>query len=424
MTGMTRPILGFLGMTHLGINSAVASAEKSFTTLCFDFNPQVIQELGAYKTHVVEPQLEELLVKNKKHLKFTADIKDLETCDLIYISPDVPTDDAGISDLEPVRAYLNKLSVSLHSRPLVIILSQVHPGFTRTVMYEKDKLFYQVETLIFGRAMERALYPERIIIGCHTPASPLPKPYLDFLNSFKCPLLPMSYESAELTKISINMFLISSVTTTNVLAEICEKIGADWSEIAPALRLDKRIGLHAYLDPGLGISGGNLERDMATICHIGESEGTEVNLVKSWRKNSFYRKKWILRILQREILGKILHPKIGVLGLSYKKNTHSIKNSPTIDLIKDLKEYSFLAYDPVVKMDRTLFPNLNCKDSMVEVYKDVDVLLVMTPWDEFSSIDTEDIHDKMKGKVIIDPFGVLKDKISSSVHYWTLGIKS
>src|SRR5207245_1505995 len=82
------------------------------------------------------------------------------------------------------------------------------------------------------------------------------------------PILPMRYESAELAKISINMFLVASISTTNTLAELCERIGADWSEIVPALKLDKRIGQHAYLAPGLGIAGGNLERDLTTVCRL------------------------------------------------------------------------------------------------------------------------------------------------------------
>lgn len=421
---MTFPIVGFLGMTHLGINSAVASAEKGFQTLCFDFDPAVIQELSTYKTSIMEPQLSDLLVKNRDKISFTTKTTDLEKCDLIYISPDVPTDDSGMSNLEPVYNYLNHLKNSLESKPIIIILSQVHPGFTRPMDYPKDKLFYQVETLIFGRAIERATLPERIIIGCNDPKLPLPKSYLDFLKSFNCPLLPMSYESAELTKISINMFLISSVTTTNVIAEICEKSGANWFEIELALRLDKRIGQHAYLTPGLGISGGNLERDMATIYTMAENSGTEISLVKSWRKNSAYRKNWVLRVLQNEVLSKISNPKIGILGLSYKKNTNSIKNSPSLTLIKNLRKYEFLAYDPVVKMSKVLFPNVDCKNSISEVYKDVDVVLLMTPWDEFSSMNTKELCEKMKEKVIIDPFGVLKNKIQTGVHYWSLGVKS
>ena len=78
----------------------------------------------------------------------------------------------------------------------------------------------------------------------------------------------MNYESAELAKISINIFLISSVTSTNILSEISENIGANWSDVSNALKLDKRIGKYAYLKPGLGISGGNLERDLETFRNL------------------------------------------------------------------------------------------------------------------------------------------------------------
>src|SRR5208282_6722957 len=102
--------------------------------------------------------------------------------------------------------------------------------------------------------------PERFIVGCAEPRGPLPAALQSFLESFACPILPMAYESAELAKISINFCLVASISVANTLAEICEQVGADWSDIAPALKLDKRIGPGAYLSPGLGIAGGNLER--------------------------------------------------------------------------------------------------------------------------------------------------------------------
>ena len=80
------------------------------------------------------------------------------------------------------------------------------------------------------------------------------------------------------------------MTTANIFAEVCEKIGADWNEIVPALQLDKRIGEYAYLKPGLGISGGNLERDLATILKISEEKGTHNSVIKEWVANSKYRK--------------------------------------------------------------------------------------------------------------------------------------
>ncbi len=103
------------------------------------------------------------------------------------------------------------------------------------------RCYYQVETLIFGRAVERR-GARAIHRGLRGSGAPLPAALQAFLDAFGCPILPMRYESAELTKITINIFLVSPISTTNMLAELCERVGAGWDEIAPALRLDARIG--------------------------------------------------------------------------------------------------------------------------------------------------------------------------------------
>ena len=164
-----------------------------------------------------------------------------------------------------------------NTRPdaVVVVLSQVPPGYTRARQQPGRLLYYQVETLIFGRAVERAVGPERFIVGCADPAKPLPAAMSAFLQSFGCPILPMRFESAELCKIAINCCLVSSISVANTLAELCEGIGADWSEIVPALKLDRRIGAYAYLAPGLGIAGGNLERDLATVVRLADGIGSD-----------------------------------------------------------------------------------------------------------------------------------------------------
>ena len=163
---------------------------------------------------------------------------------------------------------------------VMVVLSQVPPGYTRALgVLPPQRLYYQVETLVFGQAVERATKPERTIVGCADPAAPLNPRFRAVLDAFGCPILPMRYESAELAKISINCCLVASVTVGNTLAELCEQIGADWSEIAPALKLDRRIGPYAYLTPGLGIAGGNLERDLATVQRLSDAHGTEAGLI-------------------------------------------------------------------------------------------------------------------------------------------------
>jgi len=285
---------------------------------------------------------------------------------------------------------------------------------------QRANLYCQVETLIFGRAVERALQPERYIIGCANPSSPLPSAYDELLRAFGCPILPMRYESAELAKISINIFLAASVTATNTLAEICEQIDADWFEIAPALRLDRRIGKDAYLGPSLGIAGGNLERDLATIKNLAGEYGTDDRLIDACRSNSVYRRDWVLRTLHAHLpagrrTGECVGagqsrrglPVVAVWGLAYKPDTHSVKNSPALAFLASLPGLTVRGYDPRVKL--ASFPGIDfrpCADPL-QACAGADALVVMTPWAEFGKIDPALIAAQLSGRLVIDPFGCL-----------------
>jgi UDPglucose 6-dehydrogenase len=417
-------VIGFAGMTHLGINSAAAAAGRGFETVCFDADAAGIARLKSGKLPVVEPGLPELLEENKSRVTYTATVGELKRCGVVYIAADVPTDDQGQSDLSGIRALIDTVAAGLGREAILVILCQVPPGFTRSLALPKDRLYYQVETLIFGRAVERAMHPERFIVGCAEPDRPLPQALHAFLSAFGCPILPMRYESAELAKISINCCLVASVTVANTLAELCERIGADWSEIAPALKLDKRIGPQAYLAPGLGLAGGNLERDLATVLRFSEATGSEAGLIESFVRNSRHRRDWALRTLHEQVLA--VNPKavIGVLGLAYKENTHSTKNSPSLALIAQLKPWRLRVYDPVVQASSAMHPDVTGCASALEVAQGVDALVIMTPWPTFRDLKAYQLARAMTGRSVIDPYRVLDGKAvaAAGLDYFTLGV--
>src|SRR3989344_5035621 len=423
---MTAPVIGFAGMTHLGLVSGVAASEKGFDVICFDPDAARVAALVRRELPISEPQLDELVAKNAKRLKFTAVATDLSACDVIYAAPDVPTDDSGRSDLGPVNVLLDSVFAVARKDAVVILLSQVPPGFTRGRQRPGRILYYQVETLIFGRAVERALHPERYIVGCADPARPLPPAYREFLSAHDCPILPMRYESAELAKISINMCLVASVSVANTLAELCEKIGAVWSEIVPALKLDKRIGQYAYLAPGLGIAGGNLERDLATVCNFADEHGTDAGVVRAWIANSRHRRDWALRVLQQELLPKVDDPVIAVLGLAYKQDTHSTKSSPSLALLEHLKPFRVRVFDPVVPASAAPNPRCSAAKSELDACAGADALAVMTPWQQFSKLDPTKIAQRLRGRVVLDPYATLNVTAcrAAGLDYLTLGARS
>jgi UDPglucose 6-dehydrogenase len=401
------PRIGYLGMTHLGICSAVAAASRGFATVCYSPDANLIASLSAGKLPVVEPELDDLLRAHRDRLTFSSEAGALGACDVIYAAPDVPTDDTGTSDLAPLNALLDLAVAQARHDAVVVVLSQVPPGYTRAHLRDDRQLFYQVETLIFGRAVERATRPERFIVGCAEPAKPLPLSFASFLSAFGCPILPMRFESAELAKIAINCCLVASVSTANTLAGICEKIGADWSEIVPALRLDRRIGQYSYLMPGLGIAGGNLERDLTTVARLGDANGAEVGVVRAWQTNSRYRRDWVLRVLHERVIATTPNPQLAVLGLAYKENTHSTKNSPALALLAALTPFSVSAYDPVVAVQSAWHPHLNAAASPLDACEGADVLIIMTPWPQFKTLDPAALAARLRSKTVIDPFNCL-----------------
>lgn len=420
---MTAPVIGFAGMTHLGLVSGVSASEKGFSVICFDPDAARVAVLARRELPISEPQLDELVAKNVERLKFTSTATDLSACDVIYVAPDVPTDDSGRSDLEPVNVLLGTVVAAARADAVVVLLSQVPPGFTRDRQRPGRALYYQVETLIFGRAVERALHPERYIVGCADPAQPLPPAYRAFLTAHDCPILPMRYESAELAKISINMCLVASVSVANTLAELCEKTGAVWSEIVPALKLDRRIGQYAYLAPGLGIAGGNLERDLATVCNYADRDGTDAGVVRAWIANSRHRRDWALRTLHCEILSRMDDPVIAVLGLAYKQDTHSTKGSPSMALLEHLKPFRVRVFDPVVPASAASNPRCHAAKSELDACEGADALAVMTPWQQFGRLDVAKIAQRLRGKTVLDPYAVLNVAAcrAAGLRYLTLG---
>lgn len=411
-------------MTHLGVVSATAVASKGFDTVCYDADGTLVRALERGELHVSEPGLSELLAANGARQQFVSSLAALRRCDVIYISPDVPTDDQGRSDLSGIELLIRNVAAVLSPHAILVVLCQVPPSFTRAIdVVPHDRLYYQVETLVFGRAVERAVRPERYIIGCADPQKPIDARFEKLLKAFNCPILPMRYESAELAKISINMMLVATISAANTLAEICEHSGAVWSEIVPALRLDARIGPHSYLAPGLGIAGGNLERDLSTVLRLASRFRTDAGVVSAWLANSRHRKAWAAETVRKAVLDRNPDALIAVWGLAYKENTHSVKNSPSLETIANLPNVRIRAHDPVVVAARVTDRRIETAADPLDVAKDADALMILTPWPQYRAIAPAQVASALKGNVVLDPFGVFRpeEAAAAGLAYHTLG---
>ncbi len=424
-------MIGFIGLSHLGLNYSLATAAKGFGVVVYDPDAALAGRCAAGDFPIEEPGFKELFATHRTRLHYTADAARLASCDLVFYALDIRTNDRNESDTGPLTKLIHDTAPALAAGATVVLLSQVSPGYTRQLVADLAKcpeikthpFYYQVETLIFGAAVQRAIEPERYIVGSSDPNSPIPARLAEWHAAFKCPVLIMRFESAELAKIAINFFLVSTVSTTNTLAEVCEAIGADWNEIAPALRLDRRIGPHAYLKPGLGIAGGNLERDLVTVRTLAAKHGTDDGVVSAWQANSLRRRDWALHRVQRELLDRRPNPLIAVWGIAYKQDTHSIKNSPSVELLRALHACRIQAHDPAATIPAAEFPHVTICATPLDALAGADALLIMTPWKLYSGIDASELKTRLKGPLVIDPYAILNEAScrDSGLDYHRLG---
>jgi UDPglucose 6-dehydrogenase len=421
---------GFLGLSHLGLITSIGWASFGQPVRAVDVDEGPVESLNRGDLPVHEPLLAELFTRHRSQLTFSTDPCILSACPLVIVARDVPTDHQNHGDPSVILDLIDAALPHFRQGVTIALMSQVPPGFTRQLgeMIRTRRpnllfrLYYWIETLVFGNAVERFLRPERMMIGCADPTAPFPSELHTALRRFECPILPMSYESAELTKIAINLYLYAGVTYANTLADLCEAVGANWAEMMPALRLDRRIGSAAYIRPSLGVAGGNLERDMITLCGLCQQVGVDAAFIETMLQCNGQRYQWIHRKLSEHVFAEVAFPTIAVWGLAYKKNTRSTRNSVAVRVIEDLRERADMrAWDPVVAaVDVDVAAKIVTERD--DALADADCLLILTDWDEFGTLSGATLKT-MRRPLVIDCVGVVDQSRSdlTGVQYVRMG---
>jgi UDPglucose 6-dehydrogenase len=404
----------FLGLSHLGVISSIGWASMGESVTAVDLDPSPVAKLQAGQLPVLEPSLDELFAATRARMTFSTDSSLIRDASLVVVARDVPTDAGNASDLSAVNALIDAAIPHLHDGVTLVVMSQVPPGFMRglaeLIRTRRPKLgfhlYYWIETLIFGNAVERFLKPERIMLGCADPTASLPPALEAGVGRFQAPVFRMRYESAELTKTAINLYLCAAVTYANTLSDLCEAVGADWSEMTPALRLDRRIGPAAYIRPGLGIAGGNLERDLVTLRNLCRSHGVDSTFIDAMIDYNDRRYQWVQRKLDVHVFSAVSRPVLAVWGLAYKRNTRSTKNSMALRVINDVgRRVEVRAWDPAVGAGDVDVPAKIVGDA-AQALDGADALLILTDWPEFAA-PAADALSRMRRRVVIDGVGIV-----------------
>jgi UDP-glucose 6-dehydrogenase len=344
-----------------------------------------------------EPMLREIYDDFSSNIQFLSELNSLAEFDLIVIAIDTETNVNNEANYSEIESSLGRVRSLNQSRTPVVLLSQVYPGFTRQFAGDFP-LFYVVETLVFGDAIQRLEKLETLIVGVpavETNHIRLPD---EFLSVFSCKPIYMDYESGELSKIAINIILGFQILSSNLLATVAELTTASWSMVERAIRSDRRIGYHSYLKPEMGFLGGNIPRDFNVLLEILSYHQSEKELVFLKEALNYNRRlvEWVSLQASRYVdLGTARV--IGLLGYTYKQGTHFDRNSLASQLIEIFGHGRILIHEPD---DIDIFSPARQESSFEEFVQASDLVIVCRKDSRFDEM----ICYALSGKTVIDPF--------------------
>lgn len=393
--------IGVFGLWHLGCTILASWAKLGDQIVGYDYEYLTIEKLKKGIVPIYEPGLEDI-IKSNPNITFTNNQQDLSDCDFVFLAYDTPIDNYDNSDTTILTKSITDLSKVLKDNAIVIISAQSPIGLCsklRNILKESNntlELAYSPENLRLGESINCYLNPDRIILGTNDLNTE--KKCIDLFDRFLEPskILCMSLESAEMVKHGINSFLALSIVFTNNLADICSDNKANINDVIKGIKSDPRIGNKAYLSPGIGFSGGTLGRDLKVLKNF--EKDNNYKLFDTIYNSNSDRKNIIVKKIEKSF-GKLKNKKIGILGLTYKPGTSTLRRSLPIEISEMLyqKGANILAYDP--KADYTDFLNINTffniSNSINDLIKSVDYVVLMTEWEDFKNYDWSSVKKNM-----------------------------
>lgn len=421
--------IGIIGTGYVGLPTGVGFAELGNQVTCIDREKSKIDALQAGKITLYEDGLEELFHKNVAagRLKFTTSMKEgIESADLVIIAVGTPPHPVTHeADLKYIYAAATELAEHLKGYTLVATKSTVpvSTGDAVEALIKKKNPEADVDVISLpeflreGYAVHDFFNPDRIVVGANSQKAfdtikSLYQPFADKTN-----IIFVKRRSAETIKYASNAFLAIKIHYIDEMADFCEKVGADITEVAKGMGLDTRIGPR-FLNPGPGYGGSCFPKDTMAMSFMAHQNGVKMTLIDAAIEGNAKRKiQMAHRIL--DTVKDVKHPKVAVWGLAFKEGTDDCRESPAMEIVGELiKEGADItAFDPkaMPTAKHLVGDQIKYATSPLEAAKDADVLAILTEWPEFKQESVKAIANVMKGRQIVDCRNLIKREDAEAV---------
>jgi len=405
--------IAVVGTGYVGLVTGTCLSEIGHRVICVDVDSKKIENLKKGIIPIYEPGLEELVLKNhsSKKLDFTTDIeRAVKESEVIFIAVGTPSMPDGSVNLDYVKKVAESIGKSMDGYKVIVNKSTVPIGTGDMVVriistYYKGKfeVVSNPEFLREGSAVNDFMNPDRIVIG--NGEDKAKEIMLELYSPLSGERVLTNVKTAEMIKYASNAFLATSISFINSIANICEKVGADVTEVAQGMRLDKRIGKHAFLDAGPGYGGSCFPKDVKGLIQIANENNISFDILESVEDTNESQKKSLLpkiiKLVGEDIPGK----KITIWGLAFKAETDDIREAPALSLIKQLqdRDAKIVIFDPVAreqgeKMDSSLV----FADDLYESVRGAECLVIVTGWKQFKEVDLKKIKSLLNNPNMVD----------------------
>ncbi|MGV8853948.1 MAG: UDP-glucose dehydrogenase family protein [Devosia sp.] len=409
--------IAIVGSGYVGLVTGVCLADFGHDVVCIDKDQAKIGALERGEIPIYEPGLAELVKSNvaSGRLSFaTALATAVPAAEVVFIAVGTPSRRGdGHADLRYVYAVAREVASAVSGFTVVVTKSTVPVGTGDEVAHiiattnaaADVAVVSNPEFLREGAAIDDFKHPDRIVVGiederARAVMSEVYRPL--YLN--KSPLMFTSRRTAELIKYAANAFLAMKITFINEMADLCEAAGGNVQEVARGMGLDNRIG-SKFLHAGPGYGGSCFPKDTMALVKIAQDFGSPMRLVETTVQINDQRKRAMSRKVIAACGGDVRGKTIGVLGLTFKPNTDDMREAPSIDIIQGLldKGARVVAYDPHgMEAAKELIETVEYVSSSYAVAEDADVLVLITEWNEFRSLDLDRLRAAMKSPVLVD----------------------
>ena len=429
------------GTGYVGLVAGVCFAEMNHDVTCVDVDEKKVEIMRQGISPIYEEGLEELMQKNnaKGTLHFTTDYQEAyRDADAIFIGVGTPEMPDGSANLGYIATVSRQIAETIEKDCLVVVKSTVPVGTNDKVeQFIKDFLVHDVkvevasnpEFLAQGTAVHDTLHAARIIIGTESKeAEALLK---EIYEPFGLPIVSVKRRSAEMIKYACNDFLALKISYMNDIANLCELVGADITDVAKGMCYDERIGSR-FLNAGIGFGGSCFPKDTKALKFLAKEHGYQLKTVEACVEVNTAQK---IRLFEKakERMISFNGLKVAVLGLTFKAGTDDLREAPSIDNIRLLLQAGadIYAYDPKgVERAGQLFPegklekgSMTYVDSVEEAFKEANICFVFTEWSQIKQITPAQFKEKMHTPLVYDGRNLYdpKQMKAAGVEYYSIG---